>query len=451
MARKKKVKKLDAGNLFKKHLGKNKSSPRSLQTLVEKYKPNYFVTTQFPNLDMLLCWDDNAPWVRPGEETGEKNYGLPGNRVIEIYGESGAFKTYLGYMIPSEVVRQDGYALNITTEYDVSLFPEIFYEEKTMTFLSTRRDDLDFRKDIDGIRHEFAVAPSFEEAEAVIGEFIKKLTALRKEGFDGPACIVLDSITNLRPAKVIKESLNDDPKKNNGGGAYGSGASEKHHLLGLMCEKCAELDFFFLYLNQTRDNLSGYGIKRKAASDNVVKWYPSLRIYVKSWNGDAKTLDGIKHKYGTVIQFMINKKRGFSVGDGKATVQHFEANDYYGFDEMEMLAEASALSGLFTGASTKALTLREEYKDHPAQKFVEEFMKKHLKDKINKSGSNAGTISYPDGKVGAFFKETVEIEKEAGLPVGKFVMAIHTLNELYGPIKVDHGHEDSITVVDFEE
>lgn len=422
MPKKRKSSNFKFDNVFFQKVKKSKNF-RALHELADKFKPLHYISTGIANVDMQLYWDDSAPWAT--KNTGEKRYGLPGNRVAEIAGESGAFKTYLGHSICAEVVRCEGMALHITTEYDIDeFFPALFYEEKTLTFLHTR-SSLDFFRDIDGKRHFFAAANSYEKVEEIFGEFCNLVADARKDGFDGPAVVVLDSIATLYSKSVIKDSLGDESE--NSLPAYGAGAKEKHHLLSLALEKTAEHQICFLYLNQTRDKMGSQF--RVPASDNVVKWYPTVRLLLQSWNGDKGAVDGVTHKYGTNIKCRLIKKRGYTSGLVDTIFQHFEADNYYGFDELDCGLKACFMSDLFKGKSSKYLDFQEEFDSSENTIYIKKFLDEHFSDGFMKAGVNAGKFSKKEDLWYPFMKETQKIDG------GEFFLRMVNLGYEYGPSK----------------
>lgn len=212
--------------------------------------------------------------------------GIPGGRMIEIYGDEATAKSLLALYVIAQCQAMGGIGL-------------LLDPEATTTMEMARRFGVNTDELIIGYPN------TIEELYDVhMTEFLKAKTAMdEKEGTVTPSVIVWDSIASTVP----KAELDSVEKKGLGKATMAEHARAISKMLRILPRELSHGKTTGLFINQTREKLGVlFGDKTITPGGKALKFYASLRIELKILRIQR---DENKKAFGVEIQATIVKNK----------------------------------------------------------------------------------------------------------------------------------------------
>lgn len=252
------------------------------------------------NLPPIRGWCSTGCTVLDLAITDDLPGGIPIGRIIQCYGGESTCKSVLATTILGYAQRNDMLAYYDDVEQTLDpKFAELYgldcSDEKTFTLL-----------------HSTTIEEMFDENVKTV-LFDKKLKKTHK-------VYAIDSLTAL-PTEV---ELKADLKK----GSFGmSRAKQISIALRKYNDPLANNNMTLFCIDQTRDNISGYGDREIPPGGKSLKFYASVRIYLKT---DTKIVNKHDKIIGMWVKFVIKKNKvGIPFREGR-----FKIVFSYGLDDI---------------------------------------------------------------------------------------------------------------------
>lgn len=195
--------------------------------------------------------------------------GLPRGRIIELYGSESSGKSTLSLNVIANAQKMGGGCMLIDTE-------QSFHKDYAKTI------GVDVEKLI-------VVQPTFGENALTIMETMINTGKIM--------CIVVDSVPGLAPRSVIEGEF--------GQANMGSQARLVSQAMIKLAGPIHKANVLVIFINQTRQNLSGYGSPIQTPGGNSLKFYDSMKIQLSKTllkNGDGEV-------YGQTVEAYIMKNK----------------------------------------------------------------------------------------------------------------------------------------------
>lgn len=288
--------------------------------------------------------------------SGKLEGGIPVGRIIQVYGAASTCKTVLGTTILGAAQRAGKLAFFADVE---NTFDAKFARMYGLN------PDKDFYK-----AHPRTVEDLFD---TYLPSVLEEAKAQKKS-----AVIVVDSLTAM-PSEV--EVSNDLSKSTFGTSrAKQIGTGLRKFIYDLAQNKVT-----LFIIDQTRDNISGYGRKEIVAGGRGLEFYSSCRIYLK---GDSKVENANK----VVIGFWVN----FEITKNKVAIPHregqFKIAFDYGMDDIEsnLFFISMAQNGI-AKAEKKLTTINLWGEDKKLSTWVSYVEDNNLESKLREEVANVWT------------------------------------------------------------
>ncbi len=203
--------------------------------------------------------------------------GIPVGRIVQIYGGNSTCKTVLGTTILGYAQRNKciGFFLDVEHTFD----------EEFATLYGLKPNE----KDTFRLSHPVTLSDLFDKEIKNILELEDK----RKRA------VVIDSLTALTTEVELKDPLE-------GGGYNSSRAKQNSKGIRRCLAEVAGSTTTLIFIDQTRDNITGFGAKEVTSGGRALEFYASTRIYLKS-DGRIKNTSG--KAIGIWVKFEIAKNK----------------------------------------------------------------------------------------------------------------------------------------------
>lgn len=318
---------------------KSKSPFLSLGDLQEQFGSNFYIPSGMPSFDMYLYHEnDLVPKV--------DSYGLPTGRIVEFYGPSRSFKTYMTNAFSAQCFKMNGLVFNFSVEKDID-----------MSFV--KKVYLDNGVNFEDVESRFAgnVVDTIEEMKTQFQQITKGIEAIKKETEDRfPVLIIMDSYAMLFGDQELKnyESVTDDRHSNN----HLSKNKEAADFFRFVSKEIADKDICFLFTNQVRANLKKTGDKKflpdkVPVNNDTLEFFSSLRLQME--RAHVNKFNANKEIIGHDLFISITKNRSRLIGNGRFKLFYHQN---HGFDYFSSLLDAMILSGLIFFSDKEERTLR---------------------------------------------------------------------------------------------
>lgn len=206
-------------------------------------------------------------WLDTGQEAvnavfGDPKRGIPSGRIVELYSGESHGKSSLGYALLGICQQAGGISCLADTENA--------YQEKWVKLLGVNTDELvDLSLDEVEVKKEL-IPEGLEDLFKKISDTIK---FLRKEKFDNPVLLVIDTIAATPPRAELL-------------GEYGEStiALQARALSRGLCKLNRELrnsPIILFCINQLRDQIGRWGAPEESPGGRALKFYSSVRVQVR--------------------------------------------------------------------------------------------------------------------------------------------------------------------------
>lgn len=208
--------------------------------------------------------------------SGSYHGGLPLGRMVEMFGPPSCGKTAIATEAMICAQRMGGVAMFMDHE---NSFDEGLAESMGLNL-----------KD----RWVFKTPNTFEESVTLAAKAAEAIRANKLIDKDAPIIVVFDSLASMVPRSKFEKEMAEHNM--NDKLALPAATSAAMPVLAKMCELNQWTPMF---LNQVRDNVSGYGEKDKTPGGKAPEYYASVRIALKrekitKGSGSTKTINGQK-------------------------------------------------------------------------------------------------------------------------------------------------------------
>lgn len=206
--------------------------------------------------------------------SGMYHGGLPVGRMVEMYGPPSCGKTAIATEAMICAQRMGGVAIFLDHE---NSFDQNLAASNGL--------------DIEG-RWIFKAPDTFEQSVAIASKAARHIRAKKLIDPEAPIIAVFDSLASMVPKSKFEKGMEE--YNMNDKLALPAATSAAFPALAKACE----LDqWTALFLNQVRDNVSGYGEKHKTPGGNAPEFFASVRIALKrekkvKGTGATKTING---------------------------------------------------------------------------------------------------------------------------------------------------------------
>lgn len=206
--------------------------------------------------------------------SGSYHGGLPLGRIVEMFGPPSCGKTAIATSAMICAQKLGGVAMFFDHEnsFDVGLAESMGLESSG--------------------RWVFKSPNTFEESVHTAAKASRHIRANKLIEPDAPIIVVFDSLASMVPASKMEKDMTEHNM--NDKLALPAATSAAFPVLAKMAEND---QWTPLFLNQIRDNVSGYGEKHKTPGGNAPEFYASVRIALKrtkktKGSGSTKVING---------------------------------------------------------------------------------------------------------------------------------------------------------------
>jgi recombination protein RecA len=161
-----------------------------------------------------------------------------------------------------------------------------------------------------------------EDMDRQVSGFVDSLKS------DEPGLFILDSLDALPNDKEVETLLAD--QSGYGGGKRAGGLSD---FFRRSIQRLAYKSVCFFIISQTRDNIEGYGPKKKFSGGNAPKFYASQRLILKQVELLKKVQNKIEIPVGVRVRAKVDKNK---CGRGYQEVD-YDIIFNYGIDDMQSI------------------------------------------------------------------------------------------------------------------
>jgi len=286
------------------------------------------------NLPAVTNWFSTGCTVLDLAISNKLPGGVPVGRIIHCYGGSSTCKSVLASTISGNVQRQGG---------------KVYFDdvEHTLDPAFAEYYGLDCEDTSFNLLHSASLEELFDVHIKDIVED-KKLAKIQK-------VLCVDSITAL-PSEV---ELGADMAK----GTYGTSRAKQMGIgLRKYLNRIANNNMTLFCIDQSRDNISGYGEKEVTSGGRGLEFYASTRIYLKS---DGKIVNSSDKVIGIWVRFTIKKNKvGIPLREGRFKIlfdyglDDIASNLYFLSESQNGIAKAKGKTALieFKGEQKKMST-----------------------------------------------------------------------------------------------
>ena len=230
--------------------------------------------------------------------TGRLPGGIPVGRIIQVFGGGSTAKTVLGTTILGFAQKnsQLGFFNDVEDTFD-PVFAKLY--------------GLD-TDDVDTFKLDYS-----ETIEELFDTYLSDIVKLRDKKVK---IVVVDSLTALPTEVETKKDMKD--------GTYGTSRAKQISVgLRKYNRPMAENNVTLFCVDQTRDNISGFGRKEVTSGGRGLEFYSSVRIYLKH---DSRIVNPSGKSIGIWVKFEIVKNKvGSPFRDGR-----FKILFDYGLDDI---------------------------------------------------------------------------------------------------------------------
>lgn len=206
--------------------------------------------------------------------SGSYHGGFPVGRMVEMFGPPSSGKTAIATEAMICAQRMGGVAMFMDHENS--------FDEGMARSMGLNTDD----------HWVFKTPDTFEESVTMTAKAARHIREKKLIDPKAPIIVVYDSLASMVPRSKMDKTM--DEHNMNDKLALPAATSAAFPVLAKMCEKDQWTPMF---LNQVRDNVSGYGEKHKTPGGNAPEFYASVRIALKrtkkvKGSGSTKVING---------------------------------------------------------------------------------------------------------------------------------------------------------------
>lgn len=203
----------------------------------------------------VKSWLNSGSPILNDALSGKYHGGFPVGRMVEVFGPPSAGKTLLATAAMVSAQRAGGVAM-------------FFDHERSFDHTLAEGFGLDR-----STRWVFKQPDTFEESVVTAARAAQTIRERKLIKPDAPIIAVFDSLASMVPSSKMDKSIADYGM--NDKLALPAATSAAFPTLAVYSEK---LQFTTMFLNQVRDNISGYGPKHKTPGGQAPEFYASVRV-----------------------------------------------------------------------------------------------------------------------------------------------------------------------------
>lgn len=190
--------------------------------------------------------------------SGSYHGGMPLGRMVEMFGPPSCGKTAIATEAMICAQRMGGVAMFFDHEnsFDVGLAESMGLDPKG--------------------RWVFKTPNTFEESVHTAARAAEHIRANKLIEPDAPIIAVFDSLASMVPASKMEKEMTEHNMNDKLALPAATSAA-----FPVLAKRCELHQWTPLFLNQVRDNVSGYGEKHKTPGGNAPEFYASVRIALK--------------------------------------------------------------------------------------------------------------------------------------------------------------------------
>jgi recombination protein RecA len=251
---------------------------------------------EIADVDVLLRMKDVEDWFSTGcsqldlSIANGRPGGVPLGRVIQWFGGAATSKSVLAMVIMGYALRSDKQVFYADVEYTLDA------KFASMNGLDVSHEDFHYGYSFDVSTKTKPKTSQPESVEEFFDVYLRSILDLPDKR---PKLVILDTLTALPSSVDLAAALDEKSFKTARPRAIGDGLRK---YLAEMNEK----DVTLVCIDQTRDNISGFGSAEITNGGRGMEFYSSVRIYLKH----SSRVENSKGKViGVWVQFEIAKNK----------------------------------------------------------------------------------------------------------------------------------------------
>jgi RecA/RadA recombinase len=191
----------------------------------------------------------------------------------------------------------------------------------------------------------------------------------------------MDSLTTEQETSKFEERMDAFRKGKETSGSYGDGKAKLNAAnLRRQLAPLRDTGSILIVINQTRDNIAGFGFKKKTRSGgHALKYYATIEIWTKPIGKIKKQIKGKKRSVGTNVQLKVERTRWTGL-DRPVTVAIYPS---YGIDDIGSMVDY-LIEEKHWSRSGKTIKAKEFKKKVSRDKLIRYIEKKGYERKLQK-------------------------------------------------------------------